>query len=337
MSTATAEQSLTLESCVVRDTASRKGRTRTVSPGKTSAKHLHYGRIILDAGDASLSIETGGHETGFIVLGGSASIVAGGKTFEMGRYDALYTPRDGVVEVRPGSGGCDIAEISAPVDHAYPLQFVRFAEVQKDPGLHFKAGGASAERTLNVLFGKNIQAGRIMAGVTFSAPGNWTSWPPHEHAALAEEAYLYIDMPAPSFGLQMVYTDKTTPELAVVGERGRRRSDAQGVSPERRRSGRLDQLPVDDGREPRNRGPSLRCRERAPRLQANRLRPRRRGKRSEYDHHHQSRAPGLELGDDPKRDHRRGRGAPDDLRRHLDDLPADLRAGDGHHRPRPHP
>ena len=216
----TSETSLTLESCVVRDTASKKGRTRAVSPGKTSARHLHYGRIILDAGDAPLSIETGGHETGFIVLGGSATIAAGGKTFEMGRYDALYTPRDGVVEVRPGVAGCDIAEISAPVDHAYPIQFVPFADVQKDPGLHFKAGGASAERTLNVLFGKNIQAGRIMAGVTFSAPGNWTSWPPHEHAALAEEAYLYIDMPAPSFGLQMVYTDKTTPELAVVVREG---------------------------------------------------------------------------------------------------------------------
>ncbi len=220
MSTATAETNLTLESCVVRDTASKKGRTRTVSPGKTSAKHLHYGRIILDAGDAPLSIETGGHETGFIVLGGSATIAAGGKTFEMGRYDALYTPRDTATEVRPGAGGCDIAEISAPVDHAYPIQFVPFADVQKDPGLHFKAGGAAAERTLNVLFGKNIQAGRIMAGVTFSAPGNWTSWPPHEHAALAEEAYLYIDMPAPSFGLQMVYTDKTTPELAVVVREG---------------------------------------------------------------------------------------------------------------------
>lgn len=216
----TAETSLTLESCVVRDTASKKGRTRTVSPEKTSARHLHYGRIILDAGDAPLSMETGGHETGFIVLGGRATISAAGKTFEMGRYDALYTPRDTAIEVRPGVGGCDIAEISAPVDHAYPIQFVPFAEVQKDPGLHFKAGGASAERTLNVLFGKNIQAGRIMAGVTFSAPGNWTSWPPHEHAALAEEAYLYIDMPAPSFGLQMVYTDKTTPELAVVVREG---------------------------------------------------------------------------------------------------------------------
>ena len=220
MSPAVAATPLTLDNCVVRDTAARKGRTRTVAPGETSAKHLHYGRIILDETDAPLSFSTEGHETGFIVLNGAARVTAQGKTYDMVRYDGLYVPRDCQVEIRAASGGCDIAEMSAPVDTVHPVQFVPFADVQKDPGLHFKAGGAAAERTLNVVFGKNIQAGRIMAGVTFSAPGNWTSWPPHEHAALAEEAYLYIDMPAPSFGLQMVYTDKTTPELAVVVREG---------------------------------------------------------------------------------------------------------------------
>lgn len=220
MSIATSHPSLTLESCVVRDTAARKGRTRTVSPNETSARHLHYGRIILDETDAPLSFSTAGHETGFIALGGAATIVAEGKTFSLGRYDGLYVPRDCQVEICASKGGCDLAEMSAPVDSLYPVQFVPFADVQKDGGLHFKAGGPAAERTLNVVFGKNIQAGRLMAGVTFSAPGNWTSWPPHEHAALAEEAYLYIDMPAPSFGLQMVYTDKTTPELAVVVREG---------------------------------------------------------------------------------------------------------------------
>lgn len=220
MSTVTAEPSLSFDRCVVRDTAARKGRTRTVSPGETSAKHLHYGRIILDPGDAPLSFSTAGHETGFIILNGSATLTVAGKVYEMGRYDGLYVPRESGVDIRAASVGCDIAEISAPVDTVHPVQFVPFADVQKDPGLHFKAGGPSAERTLNVVFGKNIQAGRIMAGVTFSAPGNWTSWPPHEHAAIAEEAYVYIDMPAPAFGLQMVYTDKTTPELAVVVRAG---------------------------------------------------------------------------------------------------------------------
>ena len=71
-----------------------------------------------------------------------------------------------------------------------------------------------------MLIGKNVEAGRIMAGVTFSAPGNWTSWPPHEHAAMLEEAYLYIDMPAPSFGLQLVYTDAKEPEIATIVREG---------------------------------------------------------------------------------------------------------------------
>jgi 5-deoxy-glucuronate isomerase len=219
-SIATTEPSLTLENCVVRDTAARKGRTRTVSPGPTSAKHLHYGRIILDEGDAELSFSSGEHEIGLILLSGAASATADGRTCEMVRYDALYVPRDCAIRIKAGTGGCDFAEVSAPVRQRFPVQFVPFADVQKDPSLHFKAGGPAAERTLNVLLGKNIQAGRIMAGVTFSAPGNWTSWPPHEHAALAEEAYLYIDMPAPAFGLQLVYTDKTTPELAVVVREG---------------------------------------------------------------------------------------------------------------------
>jgi 5-deoxy-glucuronate isomerase len=219
MSTTT-ESSLTFDRCVVRGTAARKGRTRSISPDHTSARHLHYGRIILDAADGPLSFVTGEHETGFVGLNGSATIEVGGQVFTVTQYDALYVPRDCDVTVGSGPDGCDLAELSAPVLHRYPVQFVSFADVQKDPGLHFKAGGPSAERTLNILFGKNIQAGRIMAGVTFSAPGNWTSWPPHEHAALAEEAYLYIDMPAPAFGLQLVYTDKTAPELAVVVREG---------------------------------------------------------------------------------------------------------------------
>jgi len=55
-----------------------------------------------------------------------------------------------------------------------------------------------------------------MAGFTRSLPGNWTSWPPHEHTALAEELYVYFDMPPPAFGIQLVYTRPDTPELAQI-------------------------------------------------------------------------------------------------------------------------
>jgi 5-deoxy-glucuronate isomerase len=206
--------------CIIRNTAARKGRTRPVEPGSTAARHLHYGRIILDAEDEAIQFTTNNVETGLICLRGQATVTADGAPFTLGRFDTLYVPRDSNVEVKPGSGGCDLAEIAAPVTRRHPLQHVLFSDVQKDPGLHFEAGGPAAKRELNVLIGKNIEAGRIMAGVTFSQPGNWTSWPPHEHAALAEEAYLYIEMPPPSFGVQLVYTDKDEPELATIVREG---------------------------------------------------------------------------------------------------------------------
>lgn len=204
------------DTCIVRKTAARKGRTESIAPGRTASRHLHYGRIILDPGDAPLGFETGDRETGLICLRGAAEVRIDGDAYALERYDAVYVPRDAAVSVTPRADGCDLAEISAAVERRRPVQFVPFREVERDSGLHFKAGGATNERELFILLGKNVDAGRIMAGVTFSAPGNWTSWPPHEHADMLEEAYLYIDMPEPAFGVQLVYTDTSEPELATI-------------------------------------------------------------------------------------------------------------------------
>ena len=206
--------------CVVRDTASRKGRTRSVAPGTTASRYLHYGRIILDGGDAPLRVDTDDCETALIALGGDAAVDTGGGVYRLAKYDALYVPRDAAFTVSAGAAGCDLAEIAAPVSARHAVQFIRFADVQNDPGLHFAAGGPSAQRDLNVIIGRNVRAGRIMAGITFSQPGNWTSWPPHEHAAMLEEAYLYVDMPRPAFGVQLVYTNDRDPELATIVHEG---------------------------------------------------------------------------------------------------------------------
>ncbi len=206
--------------CIIRDTDARKGRTESVAPGKTAAQHLHYGRIILDGNTSALAVDTQDRETGLVSLEGEARVAVDGQSFTLKPYDALYVPRESTFSVSAGPDGCDLAEISAPVTGNYPLQFVSYADVQRDSGLHFKAGGDASRRELNILIGKNVDAGRIMAGVTFSAPGNWTSWPPHEHAQLAEEAYLYIDMPRPAFGVQLVYASSDEPELATIVHEG---------------------------------------------------------------------------------------------------------------------
>jgi 5-deoxy-glucuronate isomerase len=211
---------ITNPTCIVRNTGAVHGRTLAIEPGKTAVKHLHYGRIVLGQHDAPITVDTRGLETGLIALAGAATVRLDGAEYQMRPYDSLYVPRDSAFSVDPGAAGCDFAEIAAPVERRYPIQFVSFENVQRDPGLHFEAGGSGARRTLNILLGKNVVAGRLMAGVTFSQPGNWTSWPPHEHAVLAEEAYLFIDMPRPAFGIQLVYVDDVNPELATIVREG---------------------------------------------------------------------------------------------------------------------
>lgn len=205
--------------CVVKGTHLKRGRTRSVEPGTTASRNLFYGRIILEPGDAPIEFENGSHETGLICLNGSGEVTVGEQNFAFGRYDALYVPRDSRIEVR-SDARFDLAEISAPVENRYPLQFVSFDEIRSSESLHFTAGKPPTERDLNILLGKNVEAGRIMAGVTFSADGNWTSWPPHEHQNMLEEAYLYIDMPAPQWGVQMVFTGLDKPELVEIVREG---------------------------------------------------------------------------------------------------------------------
>lgn len=210
---------ITAETCFVPKTHEGKGRRTAVAPGTTAARFLHYGRITLAAGDPPLQFNSDDHEVGLICLNGKATVRAEGETFDLDRYDAVYVPRDSEIKVST-TDGCDLAEVSAPVARRYPIKFVSYKEVRQNPKLHLIAGKPPAERDLNVLIGANVEAGRIMAGVTFSTPGNWTSWPPHEHSKLLEEAYLFIDMPSPSFGVQFVYTDPDKPELVQVVREG---------------------------------------------------------------------------------------------------------------------
>jgi len=117
------------------------------------------------------------------------------------------------------SSEVDLVECFAPVDGEYPLRFISGEILRKDPTLHFAAGCPGAQREINILLGANVQAGRLLAGITRYLPGNWTSWPPHEHARMLEEIYVFVDMPKPSFGIQLIYTDEVTPaEVELVRE-----------------------------------------------------------------------------------------------------------------------
>jgi len=210
---------VTLEKMIFRKTNAQVGRNLALGPENSTMRHLSYGRIILNSSKPVVSFANADQETALICLAGNATVKVAGSTFELAQYDSLYIPRDSTIEVS-AKGPVDLAEFSAGVRGKYPLKLVRYADVANDPALKLVAGSPGSRREVSILMAKNVEAGRLIAGFTRSDPGNWTSWPPHEHAKMLEELYVFFDMPEPAFGIQLVYNDKQYPELVTAVREG---------------------------------------------------------------------------------------------------------------------
>ena len=212
-------QALNDKQLIFSGTTAHKGRKTSVFPGNSALRHLHYGRILLDGSVPHVSFDTGGRETALLCMHGGCTVKVDGAPHTLAQYDAIYVPRGSAIEVTTDAM-CDLVECAAEVDGDYPLQLVPYEQVKQNPAQKFTAGGAATSRDLNIVIGDNVKAGRILMGFTKSQPGNWTSWPPHEHTELLEELYVYFDMPAPAFGIQLVYTSPETPEFVSIVREG---------------------------------------------------------------------------------------------------------------------
>ncbi len=163
----------------------------------------------------AVSFNNGNQETGLICLSGQAAIKVGKNAFDLGQYDSIYIPRDSSYRESAPIWRWILPSSRAMLRKHILSSSCPYAEIAKNPSLKFSTGTPGQSRHLSICLGKNVQAGRLLVGFTFSDPGNWTSWPPHEHAAMLEEMYVYFNMPAPAFGIQMVYNDTEYPELVV--------------------------------------------------------------------------------------------------------------------------
>jgi 5-deoxy-glucuronate isomerase len=204
---------------LVSGTAGQQGRNLFVHPGNSSMRILSYGRIRLDKEQPRVTFENEGQETGLICLEGSGIVSVGAQQYPLSANDAIYLPSGSAITVETASS-VDMVECSAPVEGAYPLQFVSYESMRRNPDLHRFAGGPGSQREIDILLGSNISAGRLLVGITRSAAGNWTSWPPHEHASMLEEIYVFFDMPQQAFGLQLVYDDDITSAHVEVVRNG---------------------------------------------------------------------------------------------------------------------
>jgi len=195
-----------------RKTNDRKGRNRIVSPDNSALGSLVYTRILLDGQVPSVPFSNDNHETALICMKGQGSVELGGHKFDMTPFDTLFVPpgHSGIIHT---SGTLDVVECSAPSMAFGQPVLIQFTELNKDQVLTSDLGGEGCRRRIHRLIDDNVPAERLMVGLIFSQKGNWTSWAPHEHAKTKEEIYYYFDMPAPAFGVQLVYEDIAHPDF----------------------------------------------------------------------------------------------------------------------------
>lgn len=198
-----------------RNTASQKGRVISMTPKNSAFKFLSCGRIILNKETPKATGVNEGAETTLLCLHGSGSVSVGGNSYRLSRFDGLYISRGASFEVSTDDS-IDLVEASCPTEKTHPTQFVSFQkDVQPSDSLTLHVGAEPYYRDIHKVIAENVEGSRILMGVTMSKPGNWTSWPPHEHAASREELYLFFDIPKPGFGTQFIYTDLKNPEFAM--------------------------------------------------------------------------------------------------------------------------
>lgn len=199
---------------IFRNIAKEKGRHFAITPQTAKTDFLSVGYINLDASIPAVTFPTEGNEKVLMCMNGAADVMIDETPYSMGKFDGLYIPRDCAVTVS-AKESASILESSAPVSKKYPVKLVRWNDIKDDPKFHASIGPETMHRELYQLVTEHVEAGRILLGPTFSNNGNWTSWPPHEHRNTLEEVYVYFDMPAPSFGIQLAYNDLAYPDVMV--------------------------------------------------------------------------------------------------------------------------
>ena len=179
-------------------------------PGRIKAVYTHYDRMVLlgimpDKNPLALGSELSElvkasdflsrREIGIFNLGGPGHIKAGGKSYELGRLDALYLPmgtQNVVFESTHADQPAMFYANSAPAHAAHPVQLM------KAGALHGDTLGAQETANRRVLTKYMHPAAfptcQIVMGRTEMQVGNvWNTMPPHTHDRRME-AYLYHDL-----------------------------------------------------------------------------------------------------------------------------------------------
>ena len=159
-----------------------------------------------------------GEELVLVLLGGRASVTAGGQRWSdlggranvfSGMPHSLYLPIGiGPVEVEALTDSCEVAVCGARAEREFPARVVQPSEVEIEI-----RGGENATRQINHILKPDFPADRILIVEVYTPSGNWSSYPPHKHDVHnppgevdLDEIYFYKISQPEGYAIQRVYT-----------------------------------------------------------------------------------------------------------------------------------
>ena len=164
--------------------------------------------------------ESGHYEIALVILSGKATIQVDDHEFKdlgeradvfSGRAATVYIPRDSKYRVKAKGENFEAALCLVQAEEKHQAFVVKPEEVVVN-----QRGGQTWKREVHDIIVDNGEetVNRIVVGETFSAPGNWSSFPSHKHDVNVPgqetelmEIYHFRVSPQSGFGIQVLYTE----------------------------------------------------------------------------------------------------------------------------------
>jgi 5-deoxy-glucuronate isomerase len=199
----------------------KEGLYPVVSPQNSDLKHLVYERLWV-AENHDYSFAASDNERGLVCLTDEVTIVTEDTKFVLKKNDTLYLPwHTGCVVKNTQHALADIVVFEADAFGNTDPKLIKFAEVKSDPERNQVTGAGTFSREVCTMIDQDkINACRLIVGITCGNQGAWTSWPPHDHTQQLEELYLYHDLPAPGFVIQVCLNSFNEIDLCEVVKEG---------------------------------------------------------------------------------------------------------------------
>lgn len=137
-----------------------------------------------------------------VVISGKALIHFKEDNYPLSERDSFYLPAEQPVTIE---AQCNLIVYfgGAPFEGKGAF-FVRKYDLTLPLGnIHQIHGKSPYQREVFMTISQEDEGSRLICGITEGEPGQWTSWPPHQHSNDLEEIYCYFDIPKPKFALHL--------------------------------------------------------------------------------------------------------------------------------------